>query len=95
VLAGSWQRLFNIPTLVVSPLAFLGGTFYSVDTLPPFWQRVTLLDPVIYFIDGFRWSFYGVSDVTLLTSAVVTTTLLSVLAAVALVVVRTGYRLKS
>src|SRR3546814_8961348 len=59
----SFQKLQLIPLMVVTPLTFLGGAFYSISMLPPVWQKITLFNPVVYLISGFRWSFYGVSDV--------------------------------
>jgi ABC-2 type transport system permease protein len=61
--ADGWEKLQIVPSLIVMPLAFLGGSFYSIEMLPPLWQKVTLFNPVVYLISGFRWSFYGVSDV--------------------------------
>ena len=64
----SWERLNFIPTLVVTPLVFLGGTFYSIQMLPELWQKITLLNPVLYLVSGFRWSFFGTGDVSITTS---------------------------
>ena len=61
--ADGFEKLQVIPLLIITPLTFLGGTFYSVNMLPPFWQTVTLFNPVVYLISGFRWSFYEISDV--------------------------------
>ena len=61
--ADGFEKLQIVPMLIVTPLTFLGGSFYSIDMLPPFWQTVTLFNPVVYLISGFRWSFYGISDV--------------------------------
>ncbi|HEY5807090.1 MAG TPA: ABC transporter permease, partial [Povalibacter sp.] len=61
--ASGWEKLQVIPILVITPLAFLGGSFYSISMLPPLWQKITLFNPVVYLISGFRWSFYGISDV--------------------------------
>jgi ABC-2 type transport system permease protein len=62
--ADNFEKLQLVPLLIVTPLAFLGGSFYSIDMLPPVWQTVTLFNPVVYLISGFRWSFYGIADVT-------------------------------
>jgi ABC-type polysaccharide/polyol phosphate export permease len=62
--ADGFEKLQLVPLLVITPLTFLGGTFYSIDMLPPFWQTVTLFNPVVYLVSGFRWSFYGISDVS-------------------------------
>ena len=61
--ADGFEKLQLVPLLIVTPLTFLGGSFYSIDMLPPFWQTVTLFNPVVYLISGFRWSFYGIADV--------------------------------
>src|SRR5260221_9075432 len=63
--ADGFEKLQLVPLLIVTPLTFLGGSFYSIDILPPFWQKVTLLNPVVYLVSGFRWSFYGIADVSL------------------------------
>ena len=62
--ADGFEKLQLVPLLIITPLTFLGGSFYSIDMLPPFWQKVTLFNPVVYLISGFRWSFYGLSDVS-------------------------------
>ena len=91
----SFEQLQFIPMLVVTPLTFLGGAFYSIDMLPPAWRTVTLFNPVVYLIDGFRWAFYGVSDV----GVEVSVAAMAAFFAICLVVVgwmfRTGYRLKN
>jgi ABC-2 type transport system permease protein len=92
--ADGFEKLQVVPLLIVTPLAFLGGTFYSIDLLPPLWQKVALINPVVYLVSGFRWSFYGVADVSLGWS--VGMTLLFLIASLAVVawIFRTGYRLK-
>lgn len=92
--ADDFEKLQLIPLLVVTPLAFLGGSFYSIDMLPPFWQKVSLLNPVVYLISGFRWSFYESADVSLAVSLL---GILGFLAGCLLLVAwifKTGYRLK-
>ncbi|HEY8024913.1 MAG TPA: ABC transporter permease [Burkholderiaceae bacterium] len=93
--ADGFEKLQIVPLLVVTPLAFLGGSFYSISMLPPFWQNVALFNPVVYLISGFRWSFYGVSDVSVFVS--VSMTLLFLFACMAVVwwVFRTGYKLRA
>ncbi|MDE2147095.1 MAG: ABC transporter permease [Burkholderiales bacterium] len=93
--ADSFEKLQVVPLLVITPLTFLGGSFYSIDMLPPAWQAVALANPVVYLVSGFRWSFYGQADVAVGTSLGVT--LLFLLAALALVgwIFKTGYRLKA
>ncbi len=93
--ADGFEKLQLIPSLVITPLTFLGGTFYSIDMLPPFWQTVTLFNPVVYLVSGFRWSFYGIADVSVTASlAAIVGFLLACLAVVAWIF-RSGYRLKA
>ena len=66
--ASGWEKLQIVPILIITPLAFLGGSFYSIGMLPPFWQKVTLFNPVVYLINGFRWAFYGIADVSVVLS---------------------------
>jgi ABC-2 type transport system permease protein len=93
--ADGFEKLQFIPTLIVTPLTFLGGSFYSVDMLPPFWQTVTLFNPVVYLISGLRWSFYGVSDVSVGLSLAITLLFMGICLAAVAWVFHTGYRLKS
>jgi ABC-2 type transport system permease protein len=92
--AKNFEQLAIIPSLVVTPLTFLGGAFYSIDMLTPFWRGVSLFNPVVYLVSGFRWSFYGLGDVSV--AASLGFTLLFILACLALLwwIFRTGYRLK-
>ncbi|MCB1908751.1 MAG: ABC transporter permease [Rhodocyclaceae bacterium] len=92
--ADGFEKLQLVPLLVVTPLAFLGGTFYSIKMLPPLWQTVTLFNPVVYLVSGFRWSFYGISDVSPLISLAMTLLFLLVCVAIVAWIFRTGYRLK-
>jgi ABC-2 type transport system permease protein len=93
--ADGWEKLQIVPSLIVMPLAFLGGSFYSIEMLPPLWQKVTLFNPVVYLISGFRWSFYGVSDIGVgISLAMILVFLMACLAAVWWIF-RTGYRLKN
>ncbi|HVY86040.1 MAG TPA: ABC transporter permease [Caulobacterales bacterium] len=94
VWADSFQRLQLVPLLIVTPLAFLGGSFYSIDMLPPFWRAVTLFNPVVYLVSGFRWSFYSHSDVNVGLSFAATLGFLSLCLAVIWWIFKTGYRLK-
>ncbi|MDX1634091.1 MAG: ABC transporter permease [Marinobacter sp.] len=93
--ADGFEKLQIVPLMIVTPLVFLGGTFYSIDMLPEIWQTITLFNPVVYLISGFRWAFYGVSDVHVGIS--VGMTLFFLLACVATVwwIFKTGYRLRS
>ena len=93
--ADGWEKLQTIPMLVVTPLAFLGGSFYSIHMLPPFWQKLSLLNPVVYLISGFRWSFFGVGDIGLGVSLVVIAAMLVICLAICAWIFRSGYLLKS
>ena len=93
--AEGFEKLQIIPLLIVTPLTFLGGTFYSVNMLPPFWQTVTLFNPVVYLISGFRWSFFEISDVNVAISLGMTVVFLLVCLAVIWRIFTTGYRLKA
>jgi len=93
--ADGFEKLQVVPLLIVTPLTFLGGSFYSIDMLPPFWQKVALLDPVVYLISGFRWSFYGMADVGVGTSLGMTMAFLAASLATVAWIFKTGYRLKT
>ena len=93
--ADGFEKLQLVPMLIVTPLTFLGGSFYSIKMLPPFWQKVTLFNPVVYLISGFRWSFYDVSDVSVEISAGMTFVFLVICLATARWLLKTGYRLKT
>jgi ABC-2 type transport system permease protein len=93
--ADGFEKLQVVPLLIITPLTFLGGSFYSIDMLPPFWQKVALLNPVVYLISGFRWSFYGVADVGLGLSLGMTVVFLVASLGVVVWIFRTGYRLKT
>lgn len=96
---GIWARNFEqlnlVPMLIVTPLVFLGGSFYSISMLPPFWQKVTLFNPVVYLISGFRWSFFGTADVAVGISLAAIATFTIVCMIVIWWIFKTGYRLKS
>jgi ABC-2 type transport system permease protein len=93
--ADSFQKLQTIPLMIVTPLTFLGGAFYSINMLPPFWQKVTLFNPVVYLISGMRWAFYGTSDVDVVLSMSMTAVFLVVCTGAIWWIFRTGYRLKA
>ena len=93
--ADSFQKLQAIPLMIVTPLTFLGGAFYSINMLPPLWQKITLFNPVVYLVSGFRWSFYGASDVSVEVSFGMTLGLLVVCLAIVRWLLKTGYRLKT
>ncbi|MEM1378188.1 MAG: ABC transporter permease, partial [Pseudomonadota bacterium] len=83
------------PLLVITPLVFLGGSFYSISMLPPFWQNVTLLNPVLYLVSGFRWSFYEISDVSPTVSIIFILAFLSACSAGVYWIFKTGYKVKN
>jgi ABC-2 type transport system permease protein len=93
--ADGFEQLQFVPLLVITPLTFLGGTFYSISVLPPMWQTVTLFNPVLYLISGFRWSFYEVADVNVGISLAATLAFFALCLAVVAWIFKTGYRLKS
>ena len=93
--AESFEQLQIVPLMILTPLTFLGGAFYSIGMLPPLWQKITLFNPVVYLISGFRWSFFGVSDVNVATSAAATLGFLALCVAVVSWIFKTGYKLKS
>jgi len=95
VWAKSFEQLNFIPMLVVTPLTFLGGAFYSIDMLPPGWRAFSLFNPIVYLINGYRWTFYGVSDVSVAVSLAMTLAFFAACLAVVAWIFRTGYRLKS
>jgi ABC-2 type transport system permease protein len=92
--ANGFEKLQIIPLMIITPLTFLGGSFYSISMLPPIWQKITLFNPVVYLINGFRWSFYGISDVSVPLSLGMTFAFLLVCLVVVYWIFRTGYRLK-
>jgi ABC-2 type transport system permease protein len=93
--ADNFEKLQLVPLLIITPLTFLGGSFYSLDMLPPFWQKVSLFNPVVYLISGFRWSFYGIADVAVGVSLGMTALFLAVCVVIVAWIFRTGYRLKA
>jgi ABC-2 type transport system permease protein len=94
VWADGFEKLQVVPLLIITPLTFLGGSFYSISVLPEFWQKIALLNPVVYLISGFRWSFYGIEDVNLWLSLGMTLSFLLTSIAVVIWIFKTGYRLK-
>jgi ABC-2 type transport system permease protein len=93
--ADDFQKLQVVPLMVITPLTFLGGSFYSIAMLPPFWQKLTLFNPVVYLVNGFRWSFYGHADVNVLVSAGATVGFLLVCLGIVWWIFRTGWKLKA
>jgi ABC-2 type transport system permease protein len=92
--ANGFEQLQLVPLLVVMPLTFLGGTFYSISVLPPFWQTVALFNPIVYLVSGFRWSFYSISDVSVGISLTMTFVFLTLCVVTVWWIFKTGYRLK-
>ena len=93
--AEGFEKLQLVPFLIITPLIFLGGSFYSIEMLPPFWQTVSLFNPVVYLISGFRWSFYGIADVSVGLSLAMTLCFLAVCLVAVWWIFKTGYRLKA
>jgi len=93
--ADGFEKLQLIPLLIVTPLTFLGGSFYSINMLPPLWRTITLFNPVVYLISGFRWSFYGSADVGVVVSLAMTLAFLAISLAIVAWIFKTGYRLKT
>jgi ABC-2 type transport system permease protein len=93
--ADNFQKLQVVPLLIVTPLTFLGGAFYSISMLPPVWQKISLFNPVVYLISGFRWSFYGVADVHIATSVGMTLAFLLICLTFVWWVFKTGYKLRN
>ncbi len=93
--ASGWEKLQIVPIMIVTPLAFLGGSFYSISMLPPLWQKITLFNPVVYLIDGFRWSFYDIADVGVALSLGMTCVFMVACLLLIGWIFKTGYRLKA
>ncbi|MEJ2552454.1 MAG: ABC transporter permease [Gammaproteobacteria bacterium] len=93
--ADGFEKLQIVPLMIVTPLTFLGGSFYSISMLPPIWQKITLFNPVVYLISGFRWSFYGVSDIGAPVSLGMTLVFLALCLVAVWWIFKTGYRLKA
>ena len=93
--AEGFEKLQIIPLLIITPLTFLGGTFYSIDVLPPFWQTVSLFNPIVYLVSGFRWSFFEIADVSITASVAVTALFMLACLATVWWIFRTGYRIKN
>ena len=93
--ADNFEKLQLIPILIISPLVFLGGSFYSIDMLPEFWQKVSLLNPVLYLVSGFRWSFYEISDVSIYVSLVTILSILIICIAIIIFSFSKGYKIKN
>jgi ABC-2 type transport system permease protein len=95
ILAKGMEQLQTVPLLIITPLTFLGGTFYSISVLPPIWQAISYFNPVVYLISGFRWSFYGIADINVAVSMGITLSFLAACLVIIACIFRTGYRLKA
>ena len=93
--ADGFEKLQLVPLLIITPLTFLGGSFYSIDMLPSFWQAISLFNPVVYLVSGFRWSFYGIADVSVGVSLAMTMVFLAIFLVIVAWIFKTGYRLKT
>ena len=93
--ADNFEKLQLVPLLIITPLTYLGGSFYSIHILPPIWQTITLFNPVVYLVSGFRWSFYDLADVSVGVSLVMTLLFLVIFLAIVAWIFKTGYRLKT
>jgi ABC-2 type transport system permease protein len=93
--ATSWEKLQFVPALIITPLTFLGGTFYSIDMLPPVWRVITLFNPVVYLVSGFRWSFYGSAAVDVRISFGIIIGILVACLALATWMIRSGWRMRT
>ncbi|HEX7382077.1 MAG TPA: ABC transporter permease, partial [Nevskiaceae bacterium] len=93
--ADNFEKLQVVPLMIITPLTFLGGSFYSIDMLPPFWQKVTLFNPVVYLVSGFRWSFFGIADVNVGISIAATFAFLALCLVAVWWIFRTGWHLKA
>ena len=91
----NWEQMSLVPTIIVTPLVFLGGSFYSISMLPEFWQKVSYFNPILYLVDGFRWSFYGTSDVNILFSLSVIFGILILCIALIVFMFVKGYKIKN
>jgi ABC-2 type transport system permease protein len=95
VWADGFEKLQIVPLMIISPLTFLGGTFYSIDMLPAPWRTVALFNPIVYLVNGFRWSFYGMADVAVGVSLGMTLVFLAICVAIIAWIFKTGYRLRT
>jgi ABC-2 type transport system permease protein len=95
VLSNSFEQLQVVPLMILTPLTFLGGAFYSIGMLPPVWQKITMFNPVVYLVSGFRWSFYGIADVNVVASTAATLGFLALCLLAVSLIFRTGYKLKN
>ena len=95
IVSDNFEQLNIVPMLIITPLVFLGGSFYTINMLPPFWQKFALLNPIVYLISGFRWTFFGVGDVPILTSVIFIFIFTSICVSIIWYIFKTGYRIKN
>jgi ABC-2 type transport system permease protein len=95
VVSNSFEQLGIVPLMILTPLTFLGGAFYSISMLPPLWQKIAMFNPVVYLVSGFRWSFFGIADVNVIASAAATLGFLALCLVAVSLIFRTGYKLKN
>jgi len=95
VWADGFEKLQVVPLMILSPLTFLGGTFYSIEMLPPPWRTIVMCNPVVYLVRGFRWAFYGTADINIVISLGITVSFMIVCIGIIVWIFRTGYRLRS
>ena len=95
IVSDNFEQLNIVPMLIITPLVFLGGSFYTIDMLPPFWQKFALLNPIVYLISGFRWTFFDVGDVPILTSVIFIFIFTTVCVSIIWYIFKTGYRIKN
>ena len=95
IVSDNFEQLNIVPMLIITPLVFLGGSFYTIDMLPPFWQNFALLNPIVYLISGFRWSFFGVGDVPIITSIIFMLIFTSICISIIWYIFKTGYKIKN
>ena len=95
IVSDNFEQLNIVPMLIITPLVFLGGSFYTIDMLPPFWQKFALLNPIVYLISGFRWTFFGVGDVPILASVIFIFIFTSICVSIIWYIFKTGYRIKN
>jgi ABC-2 type transport system permease protein len=95
IVSDNFEQLNIVPMLIITPLVFLGGSFYTINMLPPFWQKFALLNPIVYLISGFRWTFFDVGDVPILTSVIFIFIFTTVCVSIIWYIFKTGYRIKN
>jgi ABC-2 type transport system permease protein len=95
IVSDNFEQLNIVPMLIITPLVFLGGSFYTINMLPPFWQNIALLNPAVYLISGFRWAFFGIGDVPIITSLLTILSFTSLCIFIIWRIFKTGYKIKT